>query len=186
LYNQYDLLNPYCLDCEVIDNCDFTYQLIQSGVSQDYGVEIFSDNFSGKTCSVNFLEEGSQITYDLGSQTVPFIYFPVDGTPQGKYFIYFSGSDETCIVDVSDINPSPTPTQTPSETPTQTPTNTETPTETPTPTITPTITQTPTLTSTNTPTPTITETPTETPTPTITVTPTETPTPTSSETPIFI
>lgn len=29
LYNQYDLLNPYCLDCDIIDNCDFSYELIQ-------------------------------------------------------------------------------------------------------------------------------------------------------------
>jgi hypothetical protein len=28
LYDQYDLLNPYCLDCEVVDTDDFTYEFV--------------------------------------------------------------------------------------------------------------------------------------------------------------
>ena len=149
----------------------------------NYGVQISSVFYSGRTCQVLFLEEGTDITVNLGTETIPFTYFPPDGTPQGKYFIYFSGTDQTFVVDVVDPNPTPTP----SVTPTLTPTSTVTPTQTPTPTVTetPTETPTPTITETptNTPTPTITETPTETPTPTPTETPTETPTPTVTETP---
>jgi len=28
LYNEYDLLNPYCLDCEIVDTDDFTYEFV--------------------------------------------------------------------------------------------------------------------------------------------------------------
>jgi hypothetical protein len=149
----------------------------------DYGVKISSVFYSGRTCQVNFLEEGTNITYNLGNQVIPFTFYPLDGTPQGQYFIYFSGTDQTFVVDVFQPNPSPTPTSTV----TPTPTTTVTPTVTPTSTITPTSTQTPTPTvtdtPTSTPTPTVTDTPTSTPTPTVTETPTNTPTPTVTETP---
>ena len=159
----------------------------------NYGVQISSVFYSGRTCQVLFLEDGTDITVNLGTETIPFTYFPPDGTPQGKYFIYFSGTDQTFVVDVVVPNPSPTPSVTPTLTPTSTvtptqtptPTITETPTQTPTPTISETPTQTPTIseTPTQTPTPTVTDTPTQTPTPTVTDTPTQTPTPTISETP---
>ena len=57
------------------------------------GVLISSDVFSGQTCLVTFLDASSNITYNLGEETIPFTFFPIDGTPQGKYFMYFSGSD---------------------------------------------------------------------------------------------
>ena len=55
----------------------------------DYGVYIYSSNFAGQTGLVRVLEEDTGITYDLGYQTIPFTFFPPDGSPQGKYFIYF-------------------------------------------------------------------------------------------------
>jgi hypothetical protein len=140
---------------------------------------------------VTFLDTTLNETFELGVETIPFDYFPADGTPQGKVFIYFSGTDQTFVIDITTPNPSPTPTSTVTPTPTvtvtptrtvtptvtitSTPTNTGTPTQTPTPTNTETPTQTPT--------PTNTETPTQTPTPTNTGTPTQTPTPTNTETP---
>jgi hypothetical protein len=78
----------------------------------------------------------------LGEETIPFTFFPADGTPQGSYFMYFSGSDTTYPLIVSGACPTPTPTLTPTNTPTPTvttgltPTATQTPTITPTPTIT--------------------------------------------------
>ena len=106
------------------------------------GVLISSVKFSGQTCQVTFLEDGTNQTFLLGEETIPFTFFPADGTPQGKYFIYFSGSDTTYPLVVSGACPTPTPTLTPTNTPTPTvttgltPTATETPTITPTPTIT--------------------------------------------------
>ena len=106
------------------------------------GVLISSVKFSGQTCQVTFLEDGTNQTFLLGEETIPFTFFPADGTPQGKYFIYFSGSDTTYPLVVSGDCPTPTPTLTPTNTPTPTvttgltPTATETPTLTPTPTIT--------------------------------------------------
>jgi hypothetical protein len=175
------------------------------------GVLISSIKFSGQTCQVTFLEDGTNQTYLLGNETIPFTFFPADGTPQGSYFMYFSGSDTTYPLIVSGDCPTPTPTLTPTNTPTPTvtptqtktptptvtstntptititPTNTGTPTQTPTPTNTETPTNTPTNTETPTNTPTNTETPTNTPTntptPTNTETPTNTPTPTNTETP---
>jgi hypothetical protein len=106
------------------------------------GVLISSVKFSGQTCQVTFLEDGTNQTYVLGNEIIPFTFFPVDGTPQGKYFMYFSGSDTTYPLIVSGACPTPTPTLTPTNTPTPTvttgltPTATETPTVTPTPTVT--------------------------------------------------
>jgi hypothetical protein len=106
------------------------------------GVLISSVKFSGQTCQVTFLEDGTNQTFLLGEETIPFTFFPADGTPQGKYFIYFSGSDTTYPLVVSGACPTPTPTLTPTNTPAPTvttgltPTATETPTITPTPTIT--------------------------------------------------
>ena len=109
------------------------------------GVLISSVKFSGQTCQVTFLESGTNLTYLLGEETIPFTFFPADGTPQGSYFMYFSGSDTTYPLIVSGACPTPTPTLTPTITPTVTasPGLTPTKTETPTPTVTPTITTTP-------------------------------------------
>jgi hypothetical protein len=103
------------------------------------GVLISSVKFSGQTCQVTFLEDGTNQTYLLGEETIPFTFFPADGTPQGNYFMYFSGSDTTYPLIVSGACPTPTPTVTSTVTPTisVTPTNTATPTPTITPTITP-------------------------------------------------
>jgi hypothetical protein len=108
------------------------------------GVLISSVKFSGQTCQVTFLESGTNLTYLLGEETIPFTFFPADGTPQGSYFMYFSGSDTTYPLIVSGACPTPTPTPTLTNTPTptvtagMTPTATESPT--PTPTLTPTLT----------------------------------------------
>ena len=148
-------------------------------MSNNYGFRVESTEYSGQTCLVTFLDTTLNETFELGVETIPFDYFPADGTPQGKVFIYFSGTDQTFVIDITTPNPSPTPTSTV----TPTPTVTVTPTRTVTPTVTITSTPTNTGTPTQTPTPTNTETPTQTPTPTNTETPTQTPTPTNTETP---
>ena len=148
-------------------------------MSNNYGFRVESTEYSGQTCLVTFLDTTLNETFELGVETIPFDYFPADGTPQGKVFIYFSGTDQTYVIDITTPNPSPTPTSTV----TPTPTVTVTPTKTVTPTVTITSTPTNTGTPTQTPTPTNTETPTQTPTPTNTETPTQTPTPTNTETP---
>ena len=172
-------------------------------MSNNYGFRVESTEYSGQTCLVTFLDTTLNETFELGTETIPFNYFPADGTPQGKVFIYFSGTDQTFVIDITTPNPSPTPTSTVTPTPTITvtptrtvtptpsitPTSTVTPTNTVTPSITPTVTVTPTSTTTQTPTVTVTPTSTVTqtvsPTPTITETPTNTPTetPTVSPTP---
>ena len=106
------------------------------------GIFISSVKFSGQTCQVTFLDASDNLTYQLGDETIPFTYYPPDNSPQGTYFIYFSGTDTTYPLVVSGACPTPTPTLTPTNTPTPTvttgltPTATETPTVTPTPTIT--------------------------------------------------
>ena len=109
------------------------------------GIFVSSYKFSGQTCQVTFLEEGTNQTYVLGDETIPFTFFPEDGTPQGTYFIYFSGTDTTYPLVVSGACPTPTPT----------PTITHTPTPTVSPGLTPTMT--PSVTATHTPTPTPTQ-----------------------------
>lgn len=109
-----------------------------------YGVIISSENYSGQTALVNFLDTSNGTTYDLGYKTIPFEYTSVDGSTQGLFFLYFSATNITCIVDTNQPDPSPTPTLTPSQTPTVTPTPSQTPTQTSseTPTPTPTVTST--------------------------------------------
>lgn len=141
-------------------------------MSNNYGFRVESTEYSGRTCLVSFLDTTLNETFELGSQTIPFEYFPTDGTPQGKVFIYFSGTDQTFVINITTPNPSPTPTKTVTPTPSITPTTTVTPTIT----VTPTVTETPTQTPSSTVTPTVTETTTETPTPTVTPTNTITPT----------
>jgi hypothetical protein len=125
-------------------------------MSNNYGYRVESIEYSGQTCLVSYLDSTTNETTILGPETIPFEYFPADGTPQGKVFIYFSGTDQTFVLNITGPNPSPTPTNTP--TPTQnftpTPTITITPTTTPTSTITPTPTKTPTVTPTSSITPT--------------------------------
>lgn len=104
------------------------------------GIFVSSVKFSGQTCQVTFLEDGTNQTYILGEETIPFTYFPEDGTPQGTYFIYFSGTDTTYPLVVSGACPTPTPTLTSTVTPTPTVTTGLTPTATQTPTVTPTVT----------------------------------------------
>ena len=106
------------------------------------GVLISSNVFSGQTCLVTFLDASSNITYNLGEETIPFTFFPIDGTPQGKYFMYFSGSDTTYPLVVSGTCPTPTPTPSATHTPTPTVTVGLTPTATSLPTPTPTLTPT--------------------------------------------
>ncbi len=150
-------------------------------MSNNYGYRVESVEYSGQTCLVSYLDSTTNETTILGSETIPFEYFPADGTPQGKVFIYFSGTDQTFVIDITQPNPSPTPTNTPTPTITITPTTTPTSTNTPTPSVTPT--ETPTNTPTNTITPTTTETPTNTPTSTVTPTVTPSVTPTNTITP---
>ena len=109
-------------------------------MANDYGFRIESIEYSGQTCLVSYLDTSTNQTTILGTETIPFDYFPADGTPQGKVFIYFSGTDQTFVVNITEPNPSPTPTSTatPTVTVTVTPTSTATPTPTETPTNTPT------------------------------------------------
>jgi len=46
------------------------------------GVLISSVKFSGQTCQVTFLEDGTNQTFLLGEETIPFTFFPADGTVQ--------------------------------------------------------------------------------------------------------
>ena len=110
-------------------------------MANDYGFKVESIKYSGQTCLVSYLDNTTNETIILGTETIPFEYFPTDGTPQGKVFLYFSGTDQTFVLNITQPNPSPTPTITP----TNTPTNTVTPTvtTTPTSTVTPTPTNTP-------------------------------------------
>ena len=125
-------------------------------MSNNYGYRVESIEYSGQTCLVSYLDSTTNETTILGPETIPFEYFPADGTPQGKVFIYFSGTDQTFVLNITGPNPSPTPTNTPTPTKnfTPTPTITITPTTTPTSTITPTPTKTPTVTPTSSITPT--------------------------------
>lgn len=106
------------------------------------GVLISSVKFSGQTCQVTFLQDGTDDTFILGDETIPFTFFPNDNFPQGKYFMYFSGSDTTYPLTVVGTCPTPSPTPTVTHTPTPTvsmgltPTATAQPTSTPTPTVT--------------------------------------------------
>jgi hypothetical protein len=81
-------------------------------MSNNYGFRVESTVYSGETCLVTFLDTTLNQTFDLGVETIPFDYFPADGTPQGKVFIYFSGTDQTFVIDITEPNPSPTPTPT--------------------------------------------------------------------------
>ena len=87
----------------------------------DYGVIISSVNFSGQTALVSFRDFDTEITFDLGYQTLPFFYEAPDGDTRGLFFLYFSATDETCIVVVGEPFPTPTVTPTPTITPTNTP-----------------------------------------------------------------
>jgi len=109
------------------------------------GVFISSVKFSGQTCQVTFLDASSNLTYQLGNETIPFTYYPPDNSPQGTYFIYFSGTDTTYPLVVSGACPTPTPT--PTVTQTVTPTVSPGLTPTMTPSVTATLTPTPTETS---------------------------------------
>ena len=71
------------------------------------GVFISSVKFSGQTCQVTFLDASSNLTYQLGEETIPFTYYPPDNSPQGTYFIYFSGTDTTYPLVVSGSCPTP-------------------------------------------------------------------------------
>ena len=109
------------------------------------GVFISSVKFSGQTCQVTFLDASSNLTYQLGEETIPFTYYPPDNSPQGTYFIYFSGTDTTYPLVVSGSCPTPTPT--PTVTHTVTPTVSPGLTPTMTPSVTATLTPTPTETA---------------------------------------
>jgi len=102
-------------------------------MANDYGFRVESNTYSGKTCIVSFLDNSTNQTTILGPETIPFDYFPADGTPQGKVFLYFSGTDQTFVLNITGVNPSPTPTPNTTVTPTITPTISSTPTSTPSP-----------------------------------------------------
>ena len=160
-------------------------------------IKIYSELYLGQVANITFypLTGG---TIELGSHTIPYEY--ENQYYFGQYYLIFTGSNNTCILNISE----PIPTQTPTPIPTITETPTQTPTPTPTnpcveyltdefgdyilteegdfiiseinPCITPNPTKTPTTTPTTTDTPTLTPTPTTTLTPTNTETPTPTPT----------
>ena len=161
-------------------------------------IRISSINYDGEQAEILFKPDNVDLTINLSTVTLPYIFNPGNLTPPreifGNYTILIKNSDCPNFLNVVRPIPTRTPTRTPTKTPTKTPTRTPTPTPTlnpcfitPTPTITPTITKTPAKTPTPTPTinpcfvtptPTNTQTPTITPTitPTMTITPTITPT----------
>jgi hypothetical protein len=145
------------------------------------GIEILSDNLSGRTSYVTYLPDTGG-TINLGVQIIPFNY--LTNYYYGTYEIYVPTYNYTYSLIVPNPN-IPTPTPTISVTPTITPTISLTPSITPTNTVTPTVT--PTFNPSPTQTPTPTETPTNTPTLTTTptVTPTLTPTPTATPASIY-
>ena len=103
LKDTFTLLDPDCPNC-VITECDFTYDLVR--ISEDYySVTISSLNYDGETAYVTYLPNDSTTTIDVGAKTIPFTYDSGDGTPQGVFTMFFSGSDATCQVDVSAENP---------------------------------------------------------------------------------
>ncbi len=87
----------------------------------NFGVIISSANFNGKTAQVTFRDFQTETTFNLGAQTIPFVYEAPDGDTRGIFFLYFSGTDETCIVVAGAPFPTSTPTPTPTLTPTRTP-----------------------------------------------------------------
>ena len=159
---RYNLLNPYCLDC------NFPTPTPTATVTQT------PTNTATNTETPTNTPTQTQTPTDTVTDT------PTPTPTQTPTPTNTETPTQTPTPTVTETGTStPTPTQTP------TPTNTETPTQTPTPTVTETGTSTPTPTNTETPTqtPTNTETPTQTVTPTNTETPTNTPTPTNTITP---
>ena len=147
-------------------------------------ITIKSVNYDGELASILFKPANEDTVINLGTNSLPFIFYPGLLTPPktvyGTYTILIEGADCPYVLNVPQPTPTPTPTVSPTKTQTPTPTVTPTPTETfnpcniPSPTRTPTQTKTPT--PTNTPTPSVTKTPCY--TPTATPTPTLTPSPT--------
>lgn len=142
---------------------------------------IESVNYNGQEVNVVFNPAGTELSINLGTQTIPFEFDPYLLVPSfdvyGTYSFLTLSGDCALILNVPAPSPTPTPTITPTRTMTPTPTLTPTPTSTFDPCS---ITQTPTETPTNTPT----RTPTRTPTPTPTVScPGASPTPSPSPKP---
>jgi hypothetical protein len=116
-------------------------------------ITIKSVNYDGELASILFNPANEETVINLGTNELPFDFFPSLLTPPktvyGTYTILVEGADCPYIMNVPLPTPTPTPTVTPTKTPTPTPTVTPTPTETyspcksPTPTKTPTPTPTP-------------------------------------------
>ena len=162
LYNEYDLLNPYCL------NCDFDITPSPTPTTTQTLTPTLTPTISETPTQTPTptITETPTVTPTATLTETPTPTATLTPTPT------ITESLTPTVTPTETLTPTVTPSPTQSETPTQTPTNT--PTQTPTETPTPTISETPTLT----PTPTISETPTQTPTETPTNTPTTTPTPT--------
>ena len=141
----YDLLNPYCLDCEIVDDCDCDYDFIAASPTPTPSITT--------TPSLT-----PTITPTLTPTLTPSITPSVTLTPS--------------LTPTNTVTTTPTPTLTQTTTPTPTVTQTITPTLTPTPTLSQTPTSTVTPSSTPSVTPTLTQTPTASITPTVTLTPT--------------
>lgn len=158
-------------------------------------ITIKSINYDGEQASILFTPVGESVVINLGTNTLPFVFFPEllnpPKTVYGTYTILVEGANCPYILNVPKPTPTPTPTNSPTKTLTPTPTPTVTPTSTynpcniPSPTKTPTQTKTPTPTPTTTPGQSPTPTPTITPTKTPTQTPTQTKTPTPTPTPVY-
>ena len=99
LYDQYDLLNPYCLNCNIVDNCDLDWDF----------VEVSNTPTPTPT-------QTPTVTPTLTQTVTPTISETPTQTPTET-------PTQTPTPTITD-----TPTQTPTETPTQTPTPTPTPT----------------------------------------------------------
>lgn len=130
----------------------------------EQSITIQSVNFDGEIANILFKPDISEIVYNLGDVTLPFIFNSDTINPNleifGTYTILILPSKCPYFLNVPRPTPNPTPTQSPTRTPTPTPTGTPTPTPTfdpcKVPTPTPTKTSTPTPTTTNTPTPSVT------------------------------
>jgi len=130
-------------------------------------VTIESLNYDGELANVLFKPDNSFDTINLGTVSLPFIFYPNLLLPPkeiyGTYTIVITNVNcsPNCTNILNIPRPTSTPTPTPTSTPTPTPTSTPTPTPTPssnpckTPTPTQTMSLTPSITQTNTPTPTL-------------------------------
>jgi hypothetical protein len=116
----------------------------------EQSITIQSINYSGELVNILFKPDISETVYNLGNQTLPYIFSSNTISSEleifGSYTMLILSNNCPYFLNVPRITPTPTPTVTPTRTQTPTPTPTVTPTPsynpcnvpTPTPTVTPT------------------------------------------------